>query len=156
MPARRHSSSEDDDLLPHRESAWALLEERVRDPSTFCDAVVMHPPDLVATALGPAQGALTAVADSLAAHSAGCRQSLYDRPWRRLRRIPGSDEPLFFDAEVKVQVNDCGGKVGTIVAASGMRGAVLVRHGWSRYGRSHRALWSSVMSSRFGRDSGCN
>jgi hypothetical protein len=30
---------EDDDLLPHRESAWALLEERVRDAATFCVAV---------------------------------------------------------------------------------------------------------------------
>ena len=27
---------EDDDLLPHRESAWVLLEERVRDAQTFC------------------------------------------------------------------------------------------------------------------------
>ena len=59
---------EDDDLLPHRESAWALLEERVRDATTFCDALIKNSPEQVATALGPAQGALTAVADSLAAH----------------------------------------------------------------------------------------
>jgi len=59
---------EDDDLLPHRESAWALLEERVRDASTFCGTVIENSPEQVAAALGPAQGALTAVADSLAAH----------------------------------------------------------------------------------------
>ena len=59
---------EGDDLLPHRESAWALLEERLRDASTFCGVVIKNSPEEVATALGPAQGALTAVADSLAAH----------------------------------------------------------------------------------------
>jgi hypothetical protein len=99
--ARRHSSSEEDDLLPHRESAWALPGERVRDASIFCDAVTKHSPDLVATALGPAQGALTAVADSHAAHF-------------------------------------------------GDRGADR------RSTTGHGALWSSVMSSRFGRDSGWN
>ena len=29
---------EDDDLMPHRESAWILLEERLRDASSFCAA----------------------------------------------------------------------------------------------------------------------
>ena len=61
---------EDDDLLPHRESAWALLEERVRDASTFCAAVTKSSPEHVASALGAAEGALTAVADSLARHFA--------------------------------------------------------------------------------------
>ena len=36
---------EDDDLLPHRESAWALLEERVREASTFCGAVIKESPE---------------------------------------------------------------------------------------------------------------
>ena len=58
---------EDDDLLPHRESAWTLLEERVRDASTFCGDVIKNSPEQVATALGPVQRTLTAVAVSLAA-----------------------------------------------------------------------------------------
>jgi hypothetical protein len=40
----------------------------VRDTSTLCEAVIKDSPEQVATALGPVQGALTAVADSLAAH----------------------------------------------------------------------------------------
>jgi hypothetical protein len=61
---------EDDDLLPHRESAWALLEERLRDASSFCAAVTTSAPDDVASALAVADGTPTAVADSLAQHLA--------------------------------------------------------------------------------------
>jgi hypothetical protein len=94
---------EDDDLLPHRESAWALLEERVRDASTFCDTIIESAPGQVATALGPAQRALTAVGDSLAAHfgdwgaasrfTAGHRA---DSPG-----MPGPDEPIGFEDDIK-------------------------------------------------------
>src|ERR1044071_4241267 len=42
---------EDDDLLPHRASAWVLLEERVRDAASFCDAVAKSSPEDVASAL---------------------------------------------------------------------------------------------------------
>ena len=94
---------EDDDLLPHRESAWALLEERLRDASTFCGAVIENSPEQVATALGPAQGTLTAVADSLAAHfgdwgaaSRFTRGDGADSP-----RMPGSDEPIGFEQHIK-------------------------------------------------------
>jgi hypothetical protein len=61
---------EDDDLLPHRESAWALLEERVRDASTFCGAVTKSAPKDVASALATVGRTLTAVGDSLARHFA--------------------------------------------------------------------------------------
>src|SRR5204862_6905462 len=61
---------EDDDLLPHRESAWVLLEERVRDASSFCHSLAESAPREVATALEPAKRALNAVADSLARHFA--------------------------------------------------------------------------------------
>jgi len=56
---------EDDDLLPHRESAWVLLEERVRDASAFCAALIADVP-----ALAPVRQALDSVAGSLAAHFA--------------------------------------------------------------------------------------
>jgi hypothetical protein len=61
---------EDDDLLPHRESAWVLLEERVRDGQAFCRTVVKNSPDDVAEALAPVERTLTAVGDSLARHFA--------------------------------------------------------------------------------------
>jgi hypothetical protein len=61
---------EDDDLLPHRGSAWVLLEERLRNASSFCAAAAKSAPEDVAGALGPVDAALTAVADSLAHHFA--------------------------------------------------------------------------------------
>jgi hypothetical protein len=59
---------ENDYLLPHRESAWALLEERLRDASSFSRFVTQTASEDVASALRPVERALTAVADSLAAH----------------------------------------------------------------------------------------
>jgi Ferritin-like len=61
---------EDDDLLPHRESAWALLEERMRDASTFCRAITELAPTPVASALERPERSLTATANSLAQHFA--------------------------------------------------------------------------------------
>jgi hypothetical protein len=94
---------EDDDLLPHRESAWALLEERVRDASTFCGAVIKNSPEQVATALGPAQCALTAVADSLAAHFGdwGAASRFTSGDGADSPRMPGSDEPIGFEQQIK-------------------------------------------------------
>jgi Ferritin-like len=90
---------EDDDLLPHRESAWALLEERVRDASTFCAAVAQSAPERVASALGQPERTLTAVADSLARHFAD---------WGAESRFVTSgaaialeDEPMHFEEDVK-------------------------------------------------------
>jgi Ferritin-like len=59
-----------DYVLPHREAAWALLEERVRDAANFCSLVREAAPDAVANQLTPVGEALTGVADSLAAHFA--------------------------------------------------------------------------------------
>ena len=59
---------ESDYLLPHREAAWALLEERVREAANFCRLVRETAPDPVANQLLPVGEALTGVADSLAAH----------------------------------------------------------------------------------------
>ncbi|HEU4926962.1 MAG TPA: ferritin-like protein [Vicinamibacterales bacterium] len=94
---------EDDDLLPHRESAWALLEERVRDAATFCSAVIKNSPDRVATALAPAQGTLAAVADSLAAHFGdwGAASRFTSGDGADSPRMPGSDEPIGFEQHIK-------------------------------------------------------
>ena len=60
----------DDDLLPHRNSAWILLEERAREALTLAGAIASTAPDHVAQVLGSAQKTFSAVADSLAAHFA--------------------------------------------------------------------------------------
>ena len=60
----------DDDLMPHRESAWILLEERPREASTSAGRSCESSPEHVASVLGSAQRALSAVADSLAGHFA--------------------------------------------------------------------------------------
>ena len=93
---------EDDDLLPHRESAWALLEERVRDASTFCGAVTKNSPEDVASALGPAQRALTAVADSLARHFADWgATSRFVTGGGEAAAIAMEDEPMHFEEDIK-------------------------------------------------------
>jgi CDGSH-type Zn-finger protein/truncated hemoglobin YjbI len=61
---------EDDYLMPHRGAAWALLEERVREASTFCGWIREIAAEPVADALAPVQDALSGVADSLAGHFA--------------------------------------------------------------------------------------
>src|SRR5262245_29442792 len=93
---------EDDDLLPHRESAWALLEERVRDASTFCDAVTESSPERVASALGPVQRGLTAVADSLAAHFADWGAvSRFATDGAPAGATETEDEPIRFEEHIK-------------------------------------------------------
>jgi hypothetical protein len=75
---------EDDDLMPHRASAWALLEERVRDASSFCRDLAASAREEVARALEPANRALTTVADSLARHFAD---------WGAASRFVTGDDP---------------------------------------------------------------
>jgi hypothetical protein len=88
--------------MPHRGSAWALLEERVRDASTFCAAVIESSPEPVATALGAAQGTLTAVADSLAAHFGdwGAASRFTSGEGAAAPPVPASDEPLGFEQHI--------------------------------------------------------
>ncbi len=61
---------ENDYLMPHREAAWALLEERVRDAASFCGLIEEIAPAEVAGELAAVQAGLTDVANSLAAHFA--------------------------------------------------------------------------------------
>jgi hypothetical protein len=60
-------------------------------------------PEQVATKLGPAQGALTAVADSLAAHFGdwGAVSRFTSGDGADSARMPGSDEPIGFDQHIK-------------------------------------------------------
>jgi hypothetical protein len=59
---------ENDYLMPHREAAWALLEERVREATTFCDLIQGSGDTRVASELENVRTSLVAVADSLANH----------------------------------------------------------------------------------------
>jgi hypothetical protein len=94
---------EDDDLLPHRQSAWVLLEERLRDASSFCHVVSKDSPEPVATALEPAGRALRAIADSLAAHFGdwGATSRFTTGDGADSAEMPGSDEPLGFEEHIK-------------------------------------------------------
>jgi Ferritin-like len=98
---------EDDDLMPHRESAWILLEERLRDASTFCGAVTNSSPEDVVSALGPVEGTLTAVADSLARHFAdwgAASRFLTDGGGAATNAM--EDEPMHFEEDVKPLFRD--------------------------------------------------
>src|SRR5262245_15156783 len=59
---------ENDYLVPHREAAWALLEERLRDAVGFCEVIQQSCDQRVATELENVRTALIGVADSLAGH----------------------------------------------------------------------------------------
>ncbi|HEX6703109.1 MAG TPA: ferritin-like protein [Gaiellaceae bacterium] len=59
---------ENDYLVPHREAAWTLLEERLREAVNFCDLIQKSSDQRVATELENVRTALTGVADSLAGH----------------------------------------------------------------------------------------
>jgi hypothetical protein len=74
---------ENDYLLPHREAAWALLEERLREAANFCDLIQESSDARVATQLENVRTALLGVADSLASlRRLGRRQPLH-RPRTR-------------------------------------------------------------------------
>jgi hypothetical protein len=98
---------EDDDLLPHRESAWALLEERVRDASTFCGDVTKNAPKDVASALATVGRTLTAVGDSLARHfadwGATSRFATGVGETATLSRaaLSREDQPMRFEGDIK-------------------------------------------------------
>jgi hypothetical protein len=61
---------ENDYLVPHREAAWIVLEERLRDAVAFCGALQDDCDPLTAMRLVPVEAALGDIADSLAAHQA--------------------------------------------------------------------------------------
>jgi hypothetical protein len=61
---------ENDCVLPHREAAWALLEERLRAAADFCDLIERGDGERLHGPLEPVSAALSGVADSLAAHFA--------------------------------------------------------------------------------------
>ena len=93
---------EDDDLLPHRESAWVLLEERVRDTSAFCGTVIAGAPDDVAGALTPVGRALTTVGDSLARHFADWgATSRFTTAGAQTVATAKENDPMRFDEDIK-------------------------------------------------------
>ena len=57
-----------DYLMPHREAAWALLEERVREAANFCGLIEEIGSGQVAQELGAVRNGLSDVADVLASH----------------------------------------------------------------------------------------
>jgi hypothetical protein len=93
---------EDDDLLPHRASAWVLVEERLRDAAAFCGVLTTSAPERVGRALGPVHRALDGVADSLARHFADWgATSRFATGGRESAAIAIEDEPMHFDEDIK-------------------------------------------------------
>jgi len=98
---------ESDYLLPHREAAWALLEERVREAANFCGLVRESAPDPIANQVAPVGKVLTGVADSLAVHfgewGAVSRFSALPSPATSQRDQGGetSMQPTGFEEHVK-------------------------------------------------------
>jgi hypothetical protein len=83
---------ENDYLVPHREAAWALLEERLRDAVNFCELIQKRSDQRVATELETVRTALVRIADSLAGHFGDWAPSAASppvNPPRRARR-PGT------------------------------------------------------------------
>jgi hypothetical protein len=92
---------EDDYLLPHREAAWVLLEERVRNAASFCAGVVKSAPDDVAGALGSVERTLTGVADSLARHFADWGGASRFVSAGDSTQPSGLEEPVSFEQDIK-------------------------------------------------------
>jgi len=59
---------ESDYLLPHRDAAWILLAERLREAAEFCERIRADADALVAEALAPVGPVLAGMADSLGTH----------------------------------------------------------------------------------------
>ncbi|HEX4098916.1 MAG TPA: ferritin-like domain-containing protein [Pseudonocardiaceae bacterium] len=59
---------ENDYLMPHREAAWVLLEERLREAVEFCRRIAADAAAPVAQRLAPVGAALDQLADTLGAH----------------------------------------------------------------------------------------
>jgi hypothetical protein len=100
---------ENDYLMPHREAAWALLEERIREAANFCALIQEIASERVRSQLAPVEQALTNVADSLAAHFAdwgatsrfaaghGGREDAAGQT----AEAPAADTPLDFEQHIK-------------------------------------------------------
>jgi CDGSH-type Zn-finger protein/truncated hemoglobin YjbI len=82
---------ENDYLMPHREAAWALLEERIREAASFCGLIREIATARVASELAPVEEALSDVADSLAARFPewGARSRFAGRATRELAEGDG-------------------------------------------------------------------
>ena len=112
---------ENDYLMPHRDAAWALLEERVREAAKFCGLIQEIASVEVTQALEPVGAALTGVADSLALHLGdwGGRS-------RFAEAEPDGRPPLDDDAaeELRQQVAAFGAAVAETQAKSGRSDAL--------------------------------
>jgi hypothetical protein len=82
-----------------------LLEERVRDASSFCVPVAESSPGNVASAVGAVERALTAVADSLARHfadwGATSRFASGDGAALESAQPSGLEKSLSFEEDIK-------------------------------------------------------
>jgi CDGSH-type Zn-finger protein/truncated hemoglobin YjbI len=101
---------ENDYLMPHRDAAWALLEERIREAANFCGLIQEIADKAIANDLAKVQNTLTAVADMLAGHFGD---------WGGVSRFASSDAPTIDVDELR---RSAGGLTRRIKGAKGAGG----------------------------------
>jgi CDGSH-type Zn-finger protein/truncated hemoglobin YjbI len=119
---------ETDYLMPHREAAWTLLEERLRDAAAFCDGVRGDCDPSLEQRLAPIQQALGEIADTLAAHFGD---------WGATSRfVDGTDNA--------VPKSDLADLRAVVDRAAELAATVSVAEGADEYRRAAAALFSDV------------
>jgi hypothetical protein len=99
---------ENDYLVPHREAAWALLEERLREAVNFCD-LIQKSDQRVATELENVRTALIRVADSLAGHFGdwgAVSRFAAGEPARESTAAPEAAERITFEQHIRQLFRD--------------------------------------------------
>jgi ferritin-like protein len=96
---------ETDYLIPHRDAAWTMLDERLRAAETFAEQLRADADPRVADALAPVGPALLAMADTLAAHvlTGDTVDETAATPADETTPVvlPTGDEPVRFDKHIK-------------------------------------------------------
>jgi len=92
---------QDDDLLPHRFSAWILIEERLRDVAALVDHIDVGTAVHVGEVLRTAQQRLTSIADGFAVHIAAQAEEQHAEPSAGIRIPEERSTAMVFESTIK-------------------------------------------------------
>jgi len=92
---------QDDDLLPHRFSAWILIEERLRDVAALVDHIDVGTAVHVGEVLRTAQQRLTSIADGFAAHITAQAEEQHAEPSAGIRIPEERSTDMVFESTIK-------------------------------------------------------
>jgi CDGSH-type Zn-finger protein/truncated hemoglobin YjbI len=110
-----------DYLLPHRDAAWALIEERLREAAAFADRVRAEAAAGTASRLEPVCSALLDLAHTLAEHRAGWGGISHAGDVTIARRVRDAQRART-DLAVQEQVNALAASLRAALAAEQSRG----------------------------------